>query len=218
MTLFLYPPSTRYGKAVPKSRVYEHANAGKPLQRLFVSQVDRIVWEHVLSARTLNLRESPDIREIQVFTIHLREETPDPRVLRALDESIPSSLILELVHGHRVRMAVAWKRPHLQDPAHKVVGDHFFGPWQFLPGKRAPLPFVQDLRGLQEHIFRTILPSPPRDGESLGTHMERVERLETARREADRLRRQIEREPQFNKRMEAHTRLQQLEAQARSLD
>lgn len=218
MTLFLYPPSTRYGKSVPKTQVYAHANAGRALKRLFVEQVEAIVWEHKLSPRTVNLPETGHLREIQVFTLHLRTADPDLRILRALDESIPSALVLELVHGHRVRPAMAWKRPHKQDPSRRVVGDAVLGAWQFLPGERRPLPIVTDLSALHEHLFRSLLPVPAREGESLDAQMERLETLRLVQREMDALRRQIEREPQFNRRMETHSRLQQLQAQADSLN
>ncbi len=213
MTLFRYPDASHYGKVVPKARLYERGGVGSAVQRLFVAQVEKISWEHVLSRQTTNLPEAPTVKEIQVFCVHLRVPDPDPRVLRALDESIPSPLVLELVHGHRIRMAMAWKRPHIQDPARKVVGDHFLGPWHFLPGERTALPPVRHLEALQEVLFRSLLPEPPREGELLSAHLERLERIRVLERERLTVLNRLGKEVQFNRKMELHERVLQIEVQ-----
>lgn len=218
MSLFLYPAATRYGKTVPKNRFYEKLEAGRALQRLFVEQVEEIRWDHVLSSQTLNIAESGTVKEIQVFTVALRIETPDAEVLGALNAAIPSPLVLELVHGHRVRMAMAWKRPHLQDPSRRVVGPAFLGPWQFLPGTRQALPPVLHLEALQEHLFRSLLPLPSGEGETLANHLQRVERVQELERELARLERQCAREPQFNRQMELQAKIQALRSQCQGLE
>jgi len=211
--LFRYPDACRYGKVIPKSKLYERGEIGHSVQRLFVAQVEKISWDHVLSRTTTNLPEAPTVKEIQVFTIQLRIMEPDPRVLRALDESIPSPIVLELVHGHQIRMAMAWKRPHLSDPTRRVVGEHFLGPWQFLPGERVPLPPVRHLEALQEHLFRSILPHPPRDGEPLVGHLARLERIRVLDREIASLQKRLAKEVQFNRKVEVHQELQALQSE-----
>lgn len=213
MTLHRYPDACRYGKVIPKSKLYERGGIGNAVQRLFVSQVEKISWDHVLSRTTTNLPEAPTVKEIQVFTVHLRVMEPDPRVLSALDESIPSPIVLELVYGHQIRMAMAWKRPNLSDPTRRVVGEHFLGPWQFLPGERVSLPPVRHLEALQEHLFRSILPQAPREGEPLVRHLERLERIRVLEREISHHQKRLGKEVQFNRKVEVHNDLQTLQSE-----
>ncbi len=220
MSLFLFPASTHGAilpKVLPKTRIFEKSGVSKAVQRRFSREIEKVTWEHVLSSRTLNLMESPSVKEIQVFRLDLRTESPDSELLRLLDAAIPSPLVLELVHGHRIRMAMAWKRPHRQDPARKVVGEHFFGPWEFLPGTREMLPVVADLGALQERLFQSLLAFPVREGEALTEHLARMEEYQSLEREAARLRQAQEREVQFNRKMELHRSLLVLEAREDAL-
>jgi len=213
VSLFRYPDACSYGKVIPKSKLYERGGIASSVQRLFVAQVEKISWDHVLSRKTTNLAEAPTVKEIQVFSVHLRVMDPDPRVLCALDESIPSPIVLELVYGHQIRMAMAWKRPNLSDPTRRVVGEHFLGPWQFLPGERASLPPVRHLEALQEHLFRSILPTPARAGETLAAHLARLERIRVLEREISSHQKRLGKETQFNRKVLLHQALQTLQAE-----
>lgn len=204
-------------KVLPKTRIFEKSGVNKDMRRRFSQEIEKVTWEHVLSSRTLNLMESPSVKEIQVFRLDLRTESPDSELLRLLDAAIPSPLVLELVHGHRIRMAMAWKRPHRHDPARKVVGEYFYGPWEFLPGTREMLPVVADLGALQERLFQSLLAFPVREGEALTEHLARMEEYQSLEREAARLRQAQEREVQFNRKMELHRSLLVLEAREDAL-
>ena len=210
--LFAYPSKARLDRPVPKTRIYENGEVRRPLRERFVRQVASIVWEYSLSPRTTNIPEGPGAPEIQIFRVDLKEPDLDPNVLRAIDEAIPSPLVLELVDGDQMRMAMAWKRPHLSDPKRWIVGNHFLGPWVDATTPRLPLPPVLTLRALQEHLLRSLLPFPARGGETLEAQLERIESLRAQEKLVEATRRRLLKESQFNRKVSIHSELQAQEA------
>ena len=90
---FKYPDSTRVHRNLPKTKLYEQANADSKLKEMFVSQVEQIVWANKLSAQTLNIEAHKDITEIQVFEIKLKGEQLNIEVLQAIDKAIPHPIV-----------------------------------------------------------------------------------------------------------------------------
>lgn len=210
--LFAYPSKARLDRPVPKSRIYENGEVRRAVRERFVRQVASIVWEFSLSPRTTNIPEGPGVPEVQVFRVDLKEPDLDPNVLRAIDEAIPSPLVLELVDGDRMRMAMARKRPHLSDPKRWIVGNHFLGPWVDSTTPRQPLPPVLTLRALQEHLLRSLLPFPARPGEALEAQLDRIDTLRAQEKLVETTRRRLHKEGQFNRKVAIHSELQAQEA------
>ncbi|MFM2033259.1 MAG: hypothetical protein RLZZ297_2024, partial [Chloroflexota bacterium] len=55
MMLFQYPDAARFGRTVPKTKIYEHAQPSTALKNAFVRQVDSITWQAKLAPETVNL-------------------------------------------------------------------------------------------------------------------------------------------------------------------
>ena len=57
MTALLYrwPQAAKFGRAVPKTKFYEHATIGLAIKDKFVSDVRRITWAYKLAESTINL-------------------------------------------------------------------------------------------------------------------------------------------------------------------
>ena len=80
--MYAYPPKAAFGKSLPKKTIYEHGRPTRRVQQLFVDQIARIVWQYKLSPETTNLEAKPDVPEIQVFAITLKDGQLDEAVLR----------------------------------------------------------------------------------------------------------------------------------------
>lgn len=153
MTLYDWPRAAAFGRVVPKKKIYEHSGANAALKRRFASELGRIVWSHKLSPETINLERTKRVSEIQVFGVEARVAEPHRDVLRAIDLSIPSSLILELTFRDRVRTCAAYKRTSEAGGSAKVVGDIFMGEWLPVDAPRAPLPVALDMDALYERLL-----------------------------------------------------------------
>lgn len=215
--MFAYPPSTRFGKAVPKTRIHAAASSNKRMKELFTAQVADIVWSHKLSPETLHLPARHGIAEIQVFSLHLKSEELHPAILRTLDKAIPFPLLCEIHHAGRSRFAASYKRPSEADAAKWVIEGSFLLDWQAADTPRLPLPVALDLSALHDQLIRQHLLLPAWPNESLRDHIARAQAIETKQREATQLEAKLQREKQFARKVELNQRLRELNAELRAL-
>ncbi len=218
--MFLYPPSTRFGKAVPKTRIFAAVSASKRIKELFSAHVAEIAWAHKLSPETLHLPARDGITEIQVFTLLLKAAEIDQASLRSIvqtiDRAIPFPIFFECIHEDRIRHVVSYKRPSEADAAKWVIETTFDHGWQAAP-ERLPLPVALDLAALYDQCLRHHLPLPARPQESLRAHVTRLLTLEAKQRELVQLEARLKREKQFNRKVELHGQLRSLTSEIASL-
>jgi hypothetical protein len=215
--MFDYPPSTRFGKPVPKTRVHAAASSNKRIKELFTSQVAEMIWSHKLSPETLHLPARNGITEIQVFSLHVKSEALDPAILRTLDKAIPFPLLVEIHHRESIRFAASYKRPSDADATKWVIEGSFLLDWQPADTPRLLLPVALDLSGLHDQLIRQHLPLPAQSNESLRDHVARVQIIESKQREARQLEARLQREKQFNRKVELNQRLRVLLAELSNL-
>ncbi|MEX1115318.1 MAG: DUF4391 domain-containing protein [Akkermansiaceae bacterium] len=215
--MFAYPPSTHFGKAVPKTRIHAAASSNKRIRELFTAQVSEILWLHKLSPETTHLPARHGITEIQVFSLHLKSEQFDPVILHTLDKAIPFPLLCEIRHGDSIRFAASYKRPSDADAAKWVIEANFLLDWQPATTPRLPPPVALDLSSLHDQLIRHHIAIPARTNESLRDHVARVEAIATKQREAKQLESRLVRERQFNRKVELNQQLRVLSAELADL-
>ena len=215
--LFDYPKSAALGRVLPKSKIYEHADANTALKELFVSDVDQIVWKYKLAPETINLSATKSVTEIQVFAISLKLATLHTDVLRAIDRAIPFPLIFELSHAGRIQTVAAYKRPSEADGAKWVVSDYFRSDWVPSDAKRTPLPVALDLGSLYDKVLTALMPVQPLVQEDIQARVARFEAIKTKEREVERIKGQLAREKQFNRRISINAVLRQAKQELEQL-
>lgn len=204
---FEYPKSAAFGRVLPKTKIYDHAQAGTRLKQLFVDQVEQVVWRYKLAPETINLAATKDITEIQVFGVTLRSASLDEEVLRAIDNAIPYPLIFELVHSGRRKAIAAFKRQSGADSQKWVVSDYFATDWELEDNPRKPLPTALNLGGLYHRLLTALMPPEAEASEPLEGRVRRIEALRAKEREVDRIKQRLGREQQFNKRVAINAEL-----------
>lgn len=216
--MFSYPKQAEFNRVVPKNKIYAYAKPSKRVRELFVSEVGEILWKYKLSPETTNLPARHGITEIQVFEIALKTPDLDEAVLQAMDKAIPFPLIFQLRHGAQVCFAASYKRPSEADATKWVIEATFRTP--FLHNSSFvlhPLPVSLDLASLYEQIVRRHIPLPPRPGESLADQVARFRTIEAKIRERQQLESRLERESQFNRKVELNSALRTLRQELASL-
>lgn len=230
MTLYDWPRAAAFGRVIPKNKIYQHAGANTALKDLFVREVDQIVWSYKLAPETVNLAATKQVAEIQVFLINARMATLDSAVLRAIDKAIPFPLIFEVAHGGRVRLAATYKRPSDADSARWVLGDYFQGNWLPEDAPRAALPVALDMGRLYEALLTPLVDAratgagavegfgeapqtpfaaqaTPPQSMSLADRIARANAIKAQEQVIERMKAQLSREKQFNKRVTINAKL-----------
>jgi hypothetical protein len=210
--VFLYPEQTKFGRVLPKNKVYGHAKPSRAVRQRFVDEVEEIVWRHKLAPETLRLPAKLGVAEIQVFEIALKTGELREDVLRTIDRAVPSLIFFELTLEGRVRFAAAYKRASEIDANQPVVETYFETPWQDATAPRLPLPVALDMAGLYEQMLRAhMAASPfalrPRLGENLPDAVARGVLIRAKRRECKQLEAKLRKESQFNRKVEINANL-----------
>jgi hypothetical protein len=219
--LFAYPKQAEFGRPLPKNKLYEKADVGTRLKALFVAQVEQIVWRYKLAPETINLPAKPGVPEIQVFAIQLKTPELHRDVLRCIDSAVQFPIVFELTHGHgaqaTTQVVAAYKRPSEADATSWVCSDYFESGWIAATAERAPLPLALDLGGLYEQLLRRLVPVAARPNESLGVQVIRAKQVRAKEHEVAQAQARLAKEKQFNRKVEANSRLRQLTAELQAL-
>lgn len=223
-----YPERARVGRVVPKNRIMVAGTAGRRLRDQLTAQVARITWQYKLAPETLNLKGSNAVPEIQIFRLALKppgvsDQLP-VEMLKCIDRAIGFPLIFELTSSREdgarrdaIRVSATYKRPSEADPSKWVIDDYFATDWLPADTPRAPLPVALDLPRLYEQLLRELLPIQARPGESMTALMARHGRITAKQRECRRLEARIQREKQFNRRVELNRQLRALKTELDTL-
>lgn len=208
--LIAYPKQAAFGRVLPKTKIYEHSAANTRLKDLFVKQVEQIVWQYKLAPETLHLPARPGVPEIQIFSLQLKTPELHPDVLRCIDGTIPFPIVFELTFDGRTQVTAAYKRPSEADVSRWVLSDYFSTDWLPVGSERTAMPVALHLGGLYEQLLHRLIPLPPRPQETLAELVARVEQVQVMRREMDRAMARLEKEKQFNRKVEINAQLREL--------
>lgn len=215
--LITYPPQAAFGRTLPKNKLYEHTGANTRLKELFVKQVEQIVWAFKLAPETLHLPERPGVPEIQVFSVQLKTPELHRDVLRSIDRAIPFPIVFELAFEGKTQVIAAYKRPNESDASRWVLSDYFATDWLPVGCQRSAMPVALHMGGLYEQLLHRLIPLPARPQETLAALVGRVEQAQAKQRELDTATARLEKEKQFNRKVEINAVVRQLKSELESL-
>lgn len=217
-TLYEYPPQSEFNRIVSKEKIYQYAKPSSAIKERFVEQVERIKWQYKLSPETINLPAKQDIKEIQVFTIHLKVKDIHDSVLHTIDKAINFPLIFQLIYNERIKTTMAYKRPSESDKQQWVIYRYFESDWLPIETEHTALPVALNLASLYEQIMRQQLPIKARSDETLHQQLERLNKITTLEKEAGKIQSRLNKEKQFNRKVELNRQLKQLQEKIESLN
>lgn len=215
--LLAWPAKAAVLRPVAKAKIYAHAKPTAALRALFAQQVESITWAYKLAPESINLPATPEVPEIEVFEIALKQPDVNHSVLRCIDKAIPFPILFVLRHGGRSRPIAAYKRPSDAVSGQWVLGDYHAAPWQMDDSPCHGLPVALDLQGLYEQLLRQHFAAPARAGESLRDQLDRLALLATKQAAAARLESQLAHEKQFNRKIEINAQLRTIRSELNAL-
>lgn len=213
----LYPKQATFGRHLPKNKIYEHSGASTQLKNLFIEQVEQIVWQYKLSPETVNLPAKPGVPELQIFTIELKTEELNLKVLHCIDGAVQFPIIFELRFDGRTKVIAAYKYPSESDASVWKLSDYFATAWFSSDMERAAMPLALDLGGLYEQVLHRLMPTTARQQESLLELVVRVEQVVAKQRKVDKTAGELVKEKQFNRKVEINATLRQLKTELEQL-
>jgi len=203
--LFDYPTKARFGRKIPKSKLYENASANTKLKDKFVNQIEKIVWQYKLAPNTLNLDATNKVPEIQVFDIFLKTKEVDQVLLEVIDKAIPLPIIFQIHKGNKVKIKAAYKRPSESANNKWVIESYFESEWLDKDVVKQPMPQALDLGKLYEQLLKSLMPVEVTSSKTTQTLDEQVgiiNQINSLQKELDKLNSKYKKEKQCNRQFE----------------
>ena len=104
-----YPQSTIVGRVVPKMMFYKFMEVNPRMKVRFVNDVVSITWLYKLSASTLNVTDTPDLKEIEVFVAQLKQPDCPLDLFSFIDANMPHHIVFVLVHEDNAMLLINYK-------------------------------------------------------------------------------------------------------------
>jgi hypothetical protein len=208
--LFDYPTKARFGRKIPKSKLYENASVNTKLKDKFVNQIEKIVWQYKLAPDTLNLDATDKVPEIQIFDIFLKTKEVDQTLLEVIDKAIPLPIIFQIHKGNKVKIKAAYKRPSESANNKWVIKSYFESEWLDKDVAKQPMPQALDLGKLYEQILKSLMPVEVISSKTTQTLDEQVgiiNQINSLQKELDKLNSKYKKEKQRNRQFEINKQI-----------
>jgi len=208
--LFEYPEKAKFGRTVPKSKLYENAKISTKLKDKFVKQIDKIVWKYKLAPETTNLGATDNVPEIQVFAIYLKGDEIDDALLQIIDKAINFPIIFQLYKSDQIKVKSAYKRPSASANNKWVIEAYFESAWLDKNTEKQPLPQALDLSGLYEQILQSFMPveiTNTQTSQTLDQQVDKIKQIESAQKQLDKLQVKLTKEKQFGRKADINKQL-----------
>ena len=208
--LFDYPTKARFGRKIPKSKLYENASVNTKLKDKFVNQIEKIVWQYKLAPDTLNLDATNKVPEIQIFDIFLKTKEVDQALLEVIDKAIPLPIIFQIHKGNKVKIKAAYKRPSESANNKWVIESYFESEWLDKYSTKQPMPQALDLGKLYEQILKSLMPVEvisSKTSQTLDQQVDKINKINSLKKEMDKLDSKYKKEKQRNRQFEINKQI-----------
>lgn len=206
------PKSTEFNKKIPKQKFYENLEISPALKKIFIEQVDKIIWSSKIASSTTNLADGNLVKEIEVFEVSLKNQSLDDELLRHIDRAVPYHIVFILEHQSRYKACISYKEAAISGNTAFKVNSYYYTDWldkQDLPLKLEGLNLDAAYENFVRQIAGETLQKIASD-ESLKDSVARSEQKELLQKQILALESKIRKEKQLNKQMQINSELKKL--------
>lgn len=104
-----FPDGTRVGKNVPKNVFYKHLEVSTKMKRIFVNDVERIIWAYKFAPSNLNVSDGKTVHEITVFEVDMKVMECPTEMFVFIDKNLPRHTIFILNNGGKRCAVINYK-------------------------------------------------------------------------------------------------------------
>lgn len=196
-----YPQSTIVGRVVPKTMFYKFMEVNPRMKSRFVNDVVNITWLYKLSASSLNVTGTEEMKEIEVFVVNLKQPDCPTDLFSFIDTNMPHHIVFVLMHDNSAMLLINYK--DWADDTHTKfrIRQAFASPWMpiadlelTVQGQSLPRiydNFVAQVSGIGEH-----------KAGSMAEIVALKKQIATAEAELQSLERKMRKEPQLDKQLQ----------------
>jgi hypothetical protein len=208
--------STIVDELIPKEKIYAQADISSKVKRLFVQQIEKIVWLAKISPNTMNITADNDFPELDIIEFKLRTPNFNMKIMETVDTVIPRPVLFRISFSGQSKYAIAYKEPAAKGENRTKVIEYFQTAW--LNENETTLTVEgNSVKAVYENFLKQIdsrIKLPPHA--DLKTAVAEMREIQKIRQEIDMLTARIAKEPQDNKRHELAKKRYELEQKIKS--
>ncbi|MBR2776419.1 MAG: DUF4391 domain-containing protein [Prevotella sp.] len=209
-----YPESCVVNRVVPKTMFYRFMEVNPKMKKRFVDDVLSITWLYKLAPSNLNVTDSDDMKEIEVFVAILKEPDCPTDLFNFIDRNMPHHIVFILQHNDHSMLLLNYKKWTDETHTQFQITQMFASPW--MPTTSLKL----NIEGQSlPRIYENFVAQVSGIGEHKAGRMEEIvelrQRIEKETKEMGKLERKMLQERQTNIQMELHA---QVKAKRKELD
>lgn len=242
-----FPEDAKFGRVIPKEKLYSQAVANAELKQLFVEQVAQIKWAFKLAESTINLSKTEQVHELEVIHIKLKAQTLDEEILTAIDKAIPHTTLFMLTRDsketniteHEIAYQAAYKLKTItQSNKEKWQQSAYLKSQWLAPSSQhaVPLPAATSLENLYSQLLEELLPTdlqgvhhvqepksalghtkPQHKKRSLENKLADLAAIEALNKKIEQTKAKRDKEKQFNRKRELNDQFKALKKQLSAL-
>jgi hypothetical protein len=206
------PKSTEFNKKIPKQKFYENLEISPALKKIFIEQVDKILWSYKIASSSTNLADGNLVKEIEVFEVFLKSPNLDDELLRHIDRAVPYHIVFILEYQGRYKACISYKEATISGNMAFKVNSYYYTDWldkQNLHLKLEGLNLDAAYENFVRQIAGETLQKVASD-ESLKDSIARSEQKELLQKQILALESKIRKEKQLNKQIQINNELKKL--------
>lgn len=206
------PKSTEFNKKIPKHKFYENLKISPALKKIFIEQVDKILWSYKIASSNTNLADGNLVKEIEVLEVFLKSPNLDDELLRHIDRAVPYHIVFILEYQDRCKACISYKEAAISGNRAFKVNSYYYTDWldkQNLPLKLEGLNIDAAYENFVRQIAGETLQKVASD-ESLKDSIARSEQKELLQKQILALESKIRKEKQLNKQIQINNELKKL--------
>lgn len=214
MSFIDLPISTVINRSIPKSAFDKYTSSKH--KRIFIDSIEKIRWSNKIASETINL-PAIDIKEIQIFEIHLKDKVKIKEALDIIDKSIPYHIIFFLYFKEFVMISSSKKHAHVINEDFAVIDWTFETDW--ILKKEFNLNF--NLKKSIDFIYSDLcfqINGNVHEGRNIAEVIALESQLKSLRYQISKLESIIKNSKQFNKKVELNLELNEKKRQLELLN
>lgn len=194
------PIKCEVNKIISKKIFYEKLNISLSLKQEFIHKLEKIYWKYKISEDTINITKTIDIEEIEIFELTLKEKCDIKNIINIITKKIPYVILFIIRYNDEFQYAIKFKEDILLTDWNEEKDFNFVG---------------INLKEVYNNIIRRFIND--KSNKNIGEIIENNKQVEELKKKINILKNKINREVQFNRKIELNIELINLEKKLEEL-
>lgn len=205
------PASTVFNRRIPKQKFYDNLSITPQLKRIFVEQISQIIWQNKIAPVTVNIMEGTAVNEIEVLCIKLNQQGIDTKALSLIDKEIPYHILFLLEYDRKMQAWIAYKEASQAKVDTFKPETYYHTEWVMPENLSLKLDGL-NMDAVYENFVRQVAGQRLQTDQNLGIKEAVIldEKRQKLQKEILALEKKMQREKQFNRKIELNAALKQL--------